>query len=145
MNGREGPGPEVVRVRISRTDLRDFATSIGETRLFHLSVRSARAAGHRDLPVLPTYLFGLALRTGSPFGWATDNGPDMARTLHGEQSFEYAAMTFAGDTLTLSSTCGPLTLARSGARLLTRRTTVSRGEEIVARLELTLVCPAAPA
>jgi acyl dehydratase len=145
MNGLESPGPEVVRVRITRTDLRDFATSIGETRLLYLSVRSARAAGHRDLPVPPTYLFGLALRTGNPFGWAAERGLDMARTLHGEQSFEYSAMTFAGDTLTLSSTCGPLTVARSGARLLTRRTTVSRAEEVVARLELTLVCPAAPA
>lgn len=134
--------PTIVRTRVRRDDLRLFSSSIGETRPMYVSVRAARSAGHPDLPVPPTYLFGLVLRTGSPFDWAVERGFDMQRTLHAEQCFEYVAMTFAGDTLTLTSSCDPVeTTRRSRALRLTRRTVVRRSDEVVAHLSCTLVQP----
>ncbi|WP_082563937.1 MULTISPECIES: FAS1-like dehydratase domain-containing protein [unclassified Nocardioides] len=140
MGTQTDPAPEVASVRITRDGVRDFSTSIGETRPMYHSVRSARAGGHPDLLVPPTYLFGLALRTGNAFGWATERGFDMARALHGEQSFDYAEMVYAGDTVTLSSTCSQVE-QRARFQRIARTTEVSRGGRPVARLVTLLLCP----
>ena len=136
--------PTVLRARVTRDELRLFSSSIGETRPMYHSVRAARAGGHPDLPIPPTYLFGLALRTGSPFDWAVERGFDMRRTLHAEQRFEYLAMAFAGDTLVLESSCDPVAVTPTSRTLrLTRRTVVRRSDDVVAHLACTLVQPGA--
>ena len=104
------------------------------------SVRAARSGGHRDLLVPPTFLFGLTLRTSSPFSWATERGFDMTRALHGEQRFDYRSPVYAGDRLQLLSTCSAV--RRAGRhQLLERQTEVSRGGAVVAVAVTTLVLP----
>lgn len=131
--------PDVRRHRITRDDLRTFCASIGEKRPVHVSVRGARAAGHPDLLAPPTYLFGLTLRTGSPCAWATEQGMDMAHALHGEQSFDYSTLVFAGDAIELASTCEPM-VTKGGWQRLRRTTEVHRGAILVATLTTTLLC-----
>jgi hypothetical protein len=38
-----------------------------------VDVAAARAAGHRDLPVPPTFFFSLTLEGDSPFGYLGDS------------------------------------------------------------------------
>ena len=62
---------------VERGRLRFFAKAIGETDPVYTDVEAARAAGHPDLPVPPTFLFGLELdergpvRAGSPTSAST--------------------------------------------------------------------------
>lgn len=82
--------------------LRFFAKAIGETDARYADVGAARAAGHRDLPVPPTFLFGIEMDVPDPFAWLSDLGVDLRHVLHAEQSFSYHAMAYAGDTLVAS-------------------------------------------
>ncbi|MCR8695519.1 MaoC family dehydratase N-terminal domain-containing protein [Rhodococcus pyridinivorans] len=80
--------------------LRLFAKSIGETDPIYTDLDAARDAGHRDLPVPPTFLFGVELEQPDPFGWLSSLGVDLRSILHGEQSYTYHQSAYAGDTVT---------------------------------------------
>lgn len=129
------------RVEVERGALRFFAQATGERRAEYLDVRAAQAAGHRDLPVPPTYFFTLDLQGPDPFGFLTALGVDLSRVLHGEQTFEYLAPACAGDRLRLAPRIVDVESKKSGAmELVTKQTTVTgeRGE-VVARLGSVLV------
>lgn len=150
-------GPDIVgtehpplTVEVERGRLRAFAHAIGETNPVYLDVGAARAAGHPDLPVPPTFLFGLGLGGGpDDFGWLAELGVDLRHVLHGEQSFAYAQVAHAGDTLVLRPRIVDVFSKRGGAlQFLVRETTVRRPDETpVADLRMTLVVrsPAAAA
>jgi hypothetical protein len=72
-------------VEVERGRLRFFAKSIGETDPVYTDVDAARRAGHRDLPVPPTFFFSLALEAPDPFGYLGALGVDLRSILHGEQ------------------------------------------------------------
>ena len=57
----------------------------------HRPATPRSAAGHRDLPVPPTFLFGLELEAPDPFGWLAGSASTCGSVLHGEQSFTYHA------------------------------------------------------
>lgn len=133
------PGPPLLATTLTRGELVDFAYAIGETRPEYGDAVAARRAGHPDVLATPTFLFCLTLRADDPWAWARGAGFDMARTLHGEQSFEYHALVHAGDELTLSSSTGPLDSVGAGLRRLRRHTHVERAGQPVADLVTTLV------
>jgi acyl dehydratase len=93
----------------------------------------------------PTFLFCLILRVDDPWAWARNAGFDMARTLHGEQSFDYHRPVHAGDELTLSATVEVTDPVGAGLRRLRRRTRVSCAGQRVAELVTTLVMKEPPA
>ena len=125
---------------IERGRLRFFAEAIGETDSVYTDVDAARAAGHPDLPVPPTFLFGLKLDAPDPFAWMTDLGVDMRYVLHGSQRFEYFALAYAGEEVTFRPRISDLYDKRGGAlEFLTVDTAVSRGDELVATLTETIV------
>lgn len=130
-----------LEVEVERGALRLFAQATGETRLEYVDVEAARAAGHRDLPVPPTYWFSLELQGPDPFGFLTALDVPLARILHGEQSFEYVADACAGDTLTLTPRIVDVVSKKGGAmELLTKQTTVTDvAGAVVARLASVLV------
>ena len=136
------PEAGVPAVRITREDLIRFSRAIGQTDPLFVDVATARAAGHPDLPVPPTYLFGLTLRGKDPWRWAVDAGLDMARALHGEQGFTYDATVHAGDLLTFTTMTAEVDSTRSGLRRVRRHVDVERAGVRVARLSTTLVMPA---
>lgn len=82
--------------------LRFFAKSIGETDPVYFDESAARDAGHPALPLPPTFLFSLEL-TRPPSNWREEAGIELPRVLHGEQSFTYHRMAYAGDTLHFDS------------------------------------------
>ncbi|MEU3011626.1 MaoC family dehydratase N-terminal domain-containing protein [Nocardia asteroides] len=121
-------------VDVERGRLRLFARVIGETDPIYTDVEAARAAGHPDLPVPPTYFFSLILESPSPFGYFDELGIDLRRVLHGEQAFEYHAVAYAGDTVEISERVADVTVKRGGAlEFVTKETEFRRGTELLAR------------
>jgi len=98
--GQEWPGETLL---ITRSRLRAFAKATGQTDPLYTDVDAAKAAGHRDLPVPPTFFFGIALEAPEPFGRFTGLGIDLRALLHGEQEFRYHRMAYAGDELSTRS------------------------------------------
>ena len=125
---------------IERGRLRFFAEAIGETDARFTDLDAARAAGHPDLPVPPTFFFGLKLDGPDPFGWMTELGVDMRFVLHGSQRFEYFAPAFAGDEVTFRPRISDVYDKRGGAlEFLVLETAVTRGDEPIAHLTETIV------
>lgn len=135
--GRELP---VVHTTIERGRLRFFAESIGEQNTVYSDLDAARDAGYRDLPVPPTFLFGLKLTGENPLGWISDLGADLRLVLHGTQRFDYRRMVFAGDDLALRPRITDIFEKRGGAlEFVIVTTSVTRGDEEVAELTETIV------
>ncbi|WP_326540591.1 MaoC family dehydratase N-terminal domain-containing protein [Pseudorhodoferax sp.] len=101
--------------RIERGRLRFFAQAIGETDPVYTDLDAARAAGHADLPAPPTFLFSAELDSGVTFAMVELLGVDLAKILHGEQSFRYGQAVVAGDTVTVRSHIADIYARKGGA------------------------------
>lgn len=131
---------EPVAVTVERGRLALFARVTGQTDPVYTDVAAARQAGHPDLPVPPTFLFGLELERPDPFGYLAELGIDLRQVLHGRQSFRYHAMAHAGDTLTLRSRIADvLTRTVSSMEILVRQTDIARDGELIAEAASTVV------
>lgn len=99
--------------------LKFFAKATGETDPVYFDEEAARAAGHPGLPMPPTYLFSLALsapaKRGDVFDGENGIGVELAKVLHGEQSFTYHRQVHAGDRLTLTTRTSDIYAKRGGA------------------------------
>lgn len=123
-----------------RGQLAFFARTIGLDDPVYTDVDAARAAGHPDIPLPPTFLFSLEQLRPNPRSVLSDLGIDMRSVLHGEQSFDYHALAYAGDELTFAGEFTDYYEKKGGAlRFLLRRTDVTRGGEPVATLTNTLI------
>jgi hypothetical protein len=121
--------------------LRFFAKAIGETNPVFTDLETAKAAGHRDLPVPPTYLFGIELESPDPFAWLAGIGVDLRRVLHGEQSFTYHSTAVAGDVLTAKPRIGNVYSKKGGTlEFIEKASTVTRENgDLVAELKTVIV------
>ncbi|MEU4311289.1 MaoC family dehydratase N-terminal domain-containing protein [Nocardia sp. NPDC024068] len=121
--GREFPP---VSLLIDRSRLRNFAEATGQLDPVYTDVDAAKQAGHRDLPVPPTFLFGIELEAPDPFAYLGELGIDLRTILHGEQQFDYHRMAYAGDVLTAASTIVDHYEKKGGLlEFLVRETTVT--------------------
>ena len=84
--GREFPP---VSLLVTRSRLRNFAKATGQDEPVYTDVDVAKQAGYRDLPVPPTFFFGIELEAPDPFAFVTELGVDLRTVLHGEQKFAY--------------------------------------------------------
>jgi len=112
--------------------LRFFAKSIGETNPVYLDESAARDGGHPGLPLPPTFLFSLELECPSS-AWRDDIGIRIERILHGEQSFTYHRMAYAGDTFSFECRITDIYSKKGGAlSFVVKETRVSnqRGEHV---------------
>jgi acyl dehydratase len=92
---------EPITVTVDRGRLAFFAAATGQEDPVYSDLDAAKAAGHPDVPVPPTFLFGLETERPGAFGYLEELGVDLRRVLHGEQSFTYNALVHAGETVTL--------------------------------------------
>jgi acyl dehydratase len=90
-------------VELEKGRLKFFAKAIGETNPVYSDEAAAKAAGFRSLPMPPTFLFCAEMEHPDPYAWFGEVGLELPKILHGEQSFTYHKMAFAGDVLTISS------------------------------------------
>jgi len=104
-------------------DIRRFASAIGETSPAHADAAGSGAAGHPGLAVPPTFAVCLEMKRPDPFEWLRELGVDLARALHGAQSFRYFAPAYAGDRLTFISRIADITVRRKGALTVVVRET----------------------
>jgi acyl dehydratase len=136
--GRTLP-PHSANVEAGR--LRLFAKAIGETRPEYIDDGAARAAGHPSLPAPPTYVLCLDFDLPDPYAWFAEFGIDLARVLHGAQSFRYFALIYAGDRLTFASRIEDVFQKRNGAlTFVIKETDVTNQHGVrVAELRATIV------
>lgn len=136
--GREMPGTSLL---VSRSRLRMFAKAAGQTDPVYVDVDAAALAGHRDLPVPPTFFFGAELEQPDPFGHLAEFGVDLRAVLHGGQEFTYHAMAYAGDELSTSSKVVDVYDKKGGALqfLVTEITVANQHGDAVATMRNTLV------
>ncbi|CAN5533045.1 hypothetical protein BH11ACT8_BH11ACT8_01110 [soil metagenome] len=129
-------------VTIERGRVALFARTIGEEPGVHTDLDLARAAGHPDLVVPPTFLFSVLNELSQPFGDLTRVGVDLADVLHGEQAFTYRLPVHAGDSLTIAPRYVDAFTKKDGALLLlVRETELVRDGGVVATERATLVVP----
>ena len=96
--------------------LRFFFDTIGEANPVYRDPAAAKAAGYAAVPVPPTYLFCLEMMDAeNPFAFLEELGIDLARVLHGEQSFAYHAPVVVDDALTFASTVTGVAEKKGGA------------------------------
>ncbi|MFI6173386.1 MaoC family dehydratase N-terminal domain-containing protein [Nocardia sp. NPDC051052] len=131
--------PSTLTVEAGR--LRFFAETIGERNPIFTDLDAAKAAGYPNLPVPPTFLFGIELDNPDSFSWLADLGIDLRRVLHGEQSFTYHATAVAGDVLTATPTIGNVYSKKGGALEFIEKTSiVTRADgTLVAELKTVIV------
>jgi acyl dehydratase len=129
-----------LEVNVERGRLRFYAKATGQTDPVYLDVDAARAAGHRDLPVPPTFFFSLGLETADPFGFLDRLGIDLRLVLHGEQSFTYHRLAHAGDRLTLTERIVDVYTKRGGAlEFVVKQTDITRDGQPVAQTRSVIV------
>jgi acyl dehydratase len=136
--GRAEPGQTLL---VTRSRLRAFARATGQHDPIYTDVEAAKQAGHRDLPVPPTFFFSIELESPDPFGFLTGLGIDLRAVLHGEQEFAYHRMAYAGDELSTRSRITDVYAKKGGAlQFLVRETTVTDADgALVATLRGTTV------
>ncbi len=124
--GRELPACSLA---VDAGRLQFFAKATGQTDPVYVDTVAAAAAGHPDLPVPPSFLFGIELEQADPFGWLAELGVDLRRVLHGEQSFTYHSMAHAGDTLTATPRIKDVYSKKGGAlEFIVKESTVTRAD-----------------
>jgi acyl dehydratase len=99
--------------------LRYFFNTLGERNPVYRDAEVARSHGYAAVPAPPTYLFCLEMMdSDKPFEFLTELKIDLARVLHGEQSFSYHAPVVVGDTLTFKPRVTGVTDKKGGAMTL---------------------------
>lgn len=120
-------------VAVEAGRLRFYARATGQTDPIYTDEVAARAAGHPALPVPLTFLFCLEMESPNPAAIRELLGIDYRRLLHGEQSFTYHSMAYAGDTLRFEQRIDDIYDRKAGSlEFVVRVTRVSnqRGEAV---------------
>ncbi|MFF2503029.1 MaoC family dehydratase N-terminal domain-containing protein [Streptomyces sp. NPDC058067] len=135
--GTRTPG---FRTSAERGRLRFFAEATGQTDPVWTDLAAARAAGHRDLPIPPTFFFCLEVDNPQGSSFLTDLGVDVRTILHGGQEFVFHAQAYAGDTLAYVTEVRDVYSKKGGAlEFIVRDTHVTRDGEDIATLTSTIV------
>lgn len=100
---------------VTRSRLRFFAKATGQTDPVFLDLEAARRAGYPDLPVPPTFYFGVDLEVPAAIEQLVELGVDLRAVLHGEQKFTYHDMAYAGDELSSSAVVTDVYEKKGGA------------------------------
>jgi acyl dehydratase len=131
---------------VTRSRLRLFAKATGQTDPIFVDLDAAQRAGHRDLPVPPTFFFGVDLEVPDPFDHLTAYGVDLRAVLHGEQEFAYHRLAYAGDELSSSSKVVDVYEKKGGALrfLVTELPVTDQDGTVVVTMRNTLVVRALP-
>jgi acyl dehydratase len=131
-------------VEVEKGRLRLFAKSLGEENPIYTDEAAAQAAGHRSLPVMPTFFFCLEMEQANPYAWFDELGIPLSNTLHAEQNFKYFDMAYAGDVLTYQSEIVDIYEKKGGALEFIAQDNVisNQHEQRIAEFRRTLVIQA---
>lgn len=91
-------------ITVERGQVQFFAKATGSKNPIYRNLEAAQAAGHRDIPAPPTFLFSLDLLSPSTEeSVLAALGVNIGNILHGEQRFKYGTQIYSGDTITMSA------------------------------------------
>ena len=121
--------------------LKFFANVIGETDPVFVSRTAAEAAGYKDMLVPPTFLWCLEMARENPLDTLDLLGIDIAKVLHGEQSFRYFNGAYAGDMLTYKAHIADIYDKKKGLlEFVVRETQIINQNDVpVAELRTTVI------
>jgi hypothetical protein len=121
--------------------LKFFANVIGETDPVFSIRTAAEAAGYKDVLVPPTFLWCLEMERANPLDTLDLLGIDIARILHGEQSFRYFNSAYSGDTLTYTAHIADIYAKKKGLlEFVVRETQIINQDDVpVAELRTTVI------
>lgn len=129
-----------VEIQVDRYQLELFAQATGNMAGPYTDVDAARAAGHPDVLVPPTFHFGLELMRPEPFAWLVEYGVDPGHILHGAQGFTFHRAAYAGDVLRYRAVVTDVQQKRGGLlELVDREAEVTRSGQPVVSLRQTLI------
>ena len=141
--GKEYPP---IRYEVGREKLREFAESVGETDPIYHDEEAARAAGHPDIPAVPTFPVVLTLRVGQKVYNDPELGLDYSRVVHGEQEFTYHRPIFAGDRLLAAGRVATMEIkGRHELLAIETRVTTEDGEPVCSAVVTLISRGTAPA
>jgi acyl dehydratase len=126
-----------ISMDIERGRLTAFARATGSTDPVYSDLDAAKNAGHRDLPVPPTFLTAIEWEHPDPLKWILDLGIDMNYVLHGSQNYAYHRVAYAGERLTAASTITDVFSKKGGALEFVIKTTAITDEAGGAVADLT--------
>lgn len=98
-----------VAVQIERERIRFFAQVLGETDPIHWDVAAARSQGHPDLVAPPSFFMAIEAMANEELlraGLAPASeliGCDFRYLLHGDESYNYGGLIYAGDVVSFST------------------------------------------
>ena len=124
-----------VEVEVERGRIRFFAQVLGETDPIHTDLAAARAAGHPDLVAPPSFFMvveaaaneELKLRGGKTAAELVRC--DYRYLLHGDETYAYSGLIYAGDVLTLTTTVVDFFDQKGGAKeFVTLSSTLSHAD-----------------
>ena len=118
-----GQRSEERSIVIEAGQLKLFAKAIGETNPIYFDEAAAKAAGHKNILVPPT--FGSCLKFLAPAETpsADELGLDYKALLHAEENIEYHAPLYVGDRVTLITEVENIYTKKGGALEFLVRTT----------------------
>jgi hypothetical protein len=124
---------------VERGRLRLFAAAAGEHDPIYTDLAAARAHGHPDLPVPPTFFMTMENETHG-LRFLEGLGVDMGAVLHGEQHFEYRSMAHAGDHFEIQPRIADVYSKKGGTLdFIVRETDFIRSGELVAQSKTVVV------
>ena len=130
---------EPFTVEVERGRLKFFAKATGQTDPVYTDEAAARAAGHSDLPVPPSFFFCLEMDAPNPAAIRELLGLDYRRILHGEQGFRFHRVAHAGERLTFRQRIEDIYDKKGGALEFIVRNTEVTDEKGAAVAELRTV------
>jgi hypothetical protein len=95
--------------------LRFFAKAIGQADPHYINVAAALRRGDPALPVPPTFLYCLDMDAPNPRALIELLDIDIGRVLHGEQSFTYHRLAYAGERLQFETRIADIYTKKNGA------------------------------
>ncbi|MGW6655916.1 MaoC family dehydratase N-terminal domain-containing protein [Rhodococcus sp. NPDC055024] len=135
-----GTRTEEFSTSAERGRLQFFAEATGQTDPLYRDLDAARAGGHPDLPIPPTFFFCLEMDNPNRSDFLTQLGVDVRTILHGGQKFTYHAPAHAGDVLTFWTEVTDVSSKKGGAlQFIVRDTHVGVAGKPVATLTSTIV------
>ena len=102
-------------VEVESGRLRFFAKATGQTDPRYVNAAAALSRGRQALPVPPTFLFCLDMDAPNPRALMELLDIDIGRLLHGEQSFTYHCMAYAGERLQFETRIADIYAKKNGS------------------------------
>jgi hypothetical protein len=132
---------ESFSILVEPSRLKFFANTIGETDPVFFDRSLAKAAGYKDVMVPPTFLWCLEMTRENPLDTLELLGIDIAKILHGEQSFRYFNSAYSGDTLTYKAHIADIYDKKKGQlEFVVRETQIINQDDVpIAELRTTVI------